>query len=76
VQPLARLDIELWTEDGKRIGSLALLRNVLPGRYAFAITGSDPGGGELEAGDYALRLVATPTGGGSSSVRRLQFVVK
>ena len=76
VQALARLDIELWTEDGKRMGALAVLRNVLPGRYAFGITGRDPGGGALESGRYLLRLVAKPTGGGGPSVRTLQFEVK
>ncbi len=76
VQALARLDVELWTGDGKRMGALALLRNLLPGRYVFAITGRDPGGGALADGHYALRLVATPTGGGRPSVRIVQFDVK
>jgi subtilisin family serine protease len=76
VQPVARLDIDLWTEDGKRMGSLARLRNVLPGRYAFGVTGRDPGGGELEPGLYLLRLVATPTGGGRQSIRTVQFEIE
>ncbi|MBD0329199.1 MAG: S8 family serine peptidase [Thermoleophilia bacterium] len=76
VQPVARLDVELWTAAGKRMGSLVRLRNLLPGVYAFGITGRDPGGGELASGEYVLRLVAAPPGGGRPSARAVQFRVK
>jgi hypothetical protein len=76
VQPISRLDIELWTATGRRMGSLVRLRNMLPGVYVFGITGRDPGGGTLAAGDYALRLVAAPTGGGRPSARTVQFTVE
>jgi subtilisin family serine protease len=75
VQPVERLDIELWTGDGKRIGVIARLRNLLPGRYAFGITGRDPGGQRLDAGVYRLRLVAIPTGDGLATRRSLKFAI-
>ena len=76
VLPLARLDIELWTEDGLRLGTLARLRNLLPGRYVFGITGRDPGGGQLTAGRYVLRLRATPHGPSTPVTTSLQFTIK
>jgi subtilisin family serine protease len=75
VQPVERLDIELWTGDGKRIGVIARLRDLLPGRYAFGITGRDPGGQRLKAGVYRLRLVAVPTGDGLATRRSLKFAI-
>ena len=76
VQPVERLDIELWTAGGKRIGVIARLRNLLPGRYAFGITGRDPGGQQLKAGVYRLRLIAIPTGDGFATRRSLNFTIK
>jgi subtilisin family serine protease len=75
LEPVERLDIELWTDDGKRIGVIARLRNLLPGRYAFGITGRDPGGQRLEAGVYRLRLIAVPTGDGVPTRRSLTFAI-
>lgn len=75
VQPVERLDIELYTGDGKRIGVIARQRNLLPGRYAFGITGRDPGGQRLESGLYRLRVVALPSGGGLATVRSLTIRV-
>ena len=62
LRPVARLDLELW-RGGKRIGLLARLRHVLPGRYAFGLTGRGPGGRPLAAGPYRLRIVAVPPEG-------------
>ena len=62
LRPVARLDIELW-RGGERIGLLARLRDVLPGRYAFGLTGRGPGGRPLAAGLYRLRVVAVPPEG-------------
>jgi subtilisin family serine protease len=76
VQPLERLDIELLTGARKRIGIIARLRDVLPGRYAFGLTGRDPGGQRLKPGTYRLRLVATPTGDGPVTTKSLQFRIK
>jgi hypothetical protein len=76
VQPVERLDIQLWTGDGKRIGVIARLRNVLPGRYAFGVTGRDPAGQVLEPGRYRLRVVAVPAGGGPPSVALVRFRIQ
>ena len=62
VRPLARLDVELW-RGRTRIGLLARLRDVLPGRYAFGLTGRGPRGGGLAAGPYRLRILAVPPEG-------------
>jgi hypothetical protein len=75
VHPLERLDIELYTGDRKRIGVIARLRNVLPGRYAFGITGRDPAGTRLEPGVYRIRVVAWPAGGGPATRKALQFTI-
>jgi subtilisin family serine protease len=76
VQPLSRLDLELWSPDGGRIGLLARLRDVLPGRYSFGVTGRDPTGQLLPSGDYQLRLVAYGTEPGPPTVRTVRFAIK
>ena len=60
LRPVARLDVELWRGD-ERLGVLARLRDVLPGRYTFGLTGRGPRGGTLPAGRLqAARRRATP----------------
>jgi hypothetical protein len=59
LQPLSRIDVELW-RGGTRVGLLARLRDVLPGNYAFGVTGRGPRGGALARGRYRLRVVAVP----------------
>lgn len=76
VQPVLRLDVELWTATGKPLGLLARLRDLLPGRYAFGLTGRGPGGAVLKAGPYRLRLVAFPAGGGLPSRKSVRFTIK
>ncbi|HEY8773660.1 MAG TPA: S8 family serine peptidase [Gaiellaceae bacterium] len=76
VVPLLRLDVELWTADGKRLGLLARLRDLLPGRYAFGLTGRGPGGVRLEPGRYRLRVYAWPTAGGPPGLRSLSFSIR
>ena len=44
VLPLSRLDLELWSPEGGRIGLLARLRDVLPGRYSLRSHGPRPDG--------------------------------
>ena len=63
VEAVAVLSAELWTRDGRRLGVLARLRDLLPGRYAFGLTGRGPDGKKLEPGDYVVRLRARPVPG-------------
>jgi subtilisin family serine protease len=60
--PLRTLSIELYRA-GRRLGTLARIRDVLPGRYAFGITGRGARGGRLTKGPYSLRVIATPVSG-------------
>jgi hypothetical protein len=76
VLPLSRLDLELWSPGGGRIGLLARLRGVLPGRYSFGVTGRDPTGAVLPSGDYQLRLVAFATDVGPPTIRTVGFTIK
>ncbi len=75
VQPLARLDVELW-RGRKRLGLLARLRDLLPGRVAIGLTGRDPDGTLLKPGMYRVRLVALSTSGGPATRRTIAFRVK
>ena len=76
VLPLSRLDLELWSRDGGRIGLLARLRDVLPGRYSFGVTGRDPTGQVLPSGEFQLRLLAYATDGGPPTTRTVAFRIK
>jgi Subtilase family/PA domain len=60
LEPVGVLDVELWATDGKKLGVIARLRDLLPGRYAFGLTGRDANGKILPAGTYVLRLRAQP----------------
>jgi hypothetical protein len=76
VRPVARLDVLLYRTDGTPVGTLARLRDVLPGRYTFGITGRDSAGQRLASGTYELRVVAHPSGQGSPSRRKLRFTLR
>jgi hypothetical protein len=76
VVPVLRLDVELRTAAGKRLGLLARLRDLLPGRYAFGLTGHGPNGQVLKPGRYELRVLAWPTGGGPPSVQATKFTIR
>ena len=52
---------------GARLGVLAQLRDLLPGRYAFGLTGRDAEGETLEPGRYRVKMTAYPTGDGTPS---------
>lgn len=73
--PLEQLEVQL-TRGTKTLGSLARIRDVLPGRYAFGITGRGPGGVRLRAGTFALRVIATPVGGGDTDERTIPFTIE
>ena len=78
VQPLGRLDVELWQggPHGKRLGLLARLRDLLPGRVAIGLTGRGPQGNRLARGPYRIRLVAVPTSGGPVTRRAVSFRIE
>lgn len=78
LQPVSRLDVELWTTSRRprRLGLLARLRDVLPGRPALGLTGYGPDGKVLRRGTYRLRLVAFATAGGPASRRSVLFTVE
>ena len=76
IRPVARLDVVLWRADGTQVGTLARLRDVLPGRYTFGLTGRGPDGQRLPPGDYVLRVVAYPVQTGAASQRRLRFSLR
>jgi Subtilase family/PA domain len=75
LRPVARLDLELWRGD-RRLGVLVRLRDLLPGRYAFGLTGRDATGEELEPGRYRLLLKAFPTDDTKPTTRSLEFRIR
>ena len=76
VRPLSRLDVVLWRADGTQVGVLARLRDVLPGRVTFGVTGRGPDGQLLPPGDYVLRVVGYPMEPGPPTRRRLPFTLR
>jgi hypothetical protein len=76
LEPVLRLDIRLLDHAGRDLGLLSRLRDVLPGRYAFGITGRGPNGGELPLGQYTLRLLVFPAAGGPPVTRSVVFTLR
>jgi hypothetical protein len=76
IRPVSKLDVQLWRADGSQVGTLARLRDVLPGRYTFGLTGRDPDGQLLPPGAYSIRIVAYPVDIGTPSRRKLTFTIK
>jgi len=76
VEPVALLQLQLRSHDGKSLGTLAQLRDLLPGRFAFGLTGRDASGDTLEPGRYSARLTAYPTGQGQPSVVNVAFTIR
>jgi subtilisin family serine protease len=76
VEPVALLQLQLRSHDGKPLGILAQLRDLLPGRFAFGLTGRDANGDTLEPGRYSVRLSAYPTGQGQPSVATVGFTIR
>jgi hypothetical protein len=75
VLPLSHLDLDLWRGQ-RRVGRLARLRNLLPGRYTFGLTGRGPAGRRLPPGRYTLRLIAFPPGEAPPSRQFVQFTIQ
>jgi subtilisin family serine protease len=76
IAPVARLDLELFGAKNERLGVLARLRDLLPGRHSFGLTGRDAEGSRLEPGRYRLRLTAWPTGDGLPSRAWTLFTIE
>jgi hypothetical protein len=70
LMPLEQLQIDLFHGD-RLLGTIARVRDLLPGQYAFGLTGRGPRGGRLPPGSYSVRLEATAVTGesGSQTVR-------
>jgi hypothetical protein len=78
IEPVRLLEGELWTAAGKRLGTLFRLRDLLPGRYAFGLTGRGPFGKTLRPGEYELRLTAEPVEGAEGtppSTAKITFTI-
>jgi subtilisin family serine protease len=75
VLPLSYLDMELW-RGRERVGLLVRLRNLLPGRYTFGLTGRGPAGRRLAPGRYTLRLLGYPPGDAPPSRQFVQFTIR
>jgi hypothetical protein len=76
IQPVRQLDVILTRPDGTDVGLLARLRDVLPGRYTFGLTGRDPEGQPLPSGTYVLHVLAYPVQPGPPTRRRLVFTLR
>jgi hypothetical protein len=61
---------------GTTLGLLVRMRDLLPGRYAFGLTGRDPNGNLLPAGSYRLSLTAIPPDGSRRTRRTVSFRIK
>jgi len=71
--PLEQLQIDLLHDD-RLLGTIARIRDLLPGRYAFGLTGRGPRGKRLPSGNYSVRLVATSvTGEADETTVRFQI---
>ena len=73
--PLEEAKIELYRAD-RLLGQLALVRDLLPGRYSFGITGRGVNGKRLAPGPYELRITAIPVGGGFPNEESVPFTIE
>jgi hypothetical protein len=76
VHPVGRLDMVLTSSLGTHLGLLVRMRDLLPGSYAFGLTGRDPNGNVLPAGDYTLALAAIPPDASRATYRKVTFTIK
>jgi len=76
LQPLESLELRLLRGDGTDLGTLARLRNLLPGRYAFGLTGRSPAGNPLGRGRYLVRVIADPEAPGPATRKEVAFWIQ
>jgi subtilisin family serine protease len=76
VQPVALLTLDLLNAKGTVLGTLATLRDLLPGRYAFGLTGRTPAGNTLAKGRYRIRVTAVPSLASPASSAEVAFTIK
>jgi subtilisin family serine protease len=76
IEPVSLLRLDLLRADGSFVGTLLTLRDLLPGRYAFGLTGRGPSGKVLAAGDYAIRVTAVSSLAGPQSRNQVAFAIK
>jgi len=76
IEPVARLDVLLYTSSGAFLGVLAAVPDLLPGTYSFALTGRGPGGAVLQPGGYEIRVAAHPTLAGPPSRAKIRFRIE
>jgi Subtilase family/Peptidase inhibitor I9 len=76
IDPVGRLDMVLTNSTGFTLGLLVRMRDLLPGSYAFGLTGRDPNGNKLPTGDYTLTLGAFPPDGSRPTFRKVTFTIK
>jgi hypothetical protein len=72
---LEEVMIDLYRGE-RGLGQLALVRDLLPGRYSFGITGRGVDGKRLPPGDYELRVIAIPVGGGFPNEETIPFAIR
>jgi len=72
LRPLSELVVDLYRGE-RLVGTLARVRDVLPGRYAFGLTGRGPRGKRLPKGEYEIRVTGTPVDGGEATESRARF---
>ena len=79
IEPVGLLELELLDGRGDSLGIVARERDLLPGRYAFGLTGRGPRGGRLPPGRYAVRLRASAVDaaeGTKPTVASASFVIE
>lgn len=75
VRAVDTLEIELW-RGPRRLGVLARRRELLPGRYTFALPGRAADGSRLRRGTYVLRVVAVPGDGTRKQSEKVPYPVR
>jgi minor extracellular serine protease Vpr len=75
IRPVGELEVQLW-RGGQFRGVLSTRRELLPGHYAFGLTGRGPRGERLPRGNYVVRLVARPEDGTRRQVESVDYPVR